>query len=127
MNRIHHITLTVTDLAKSAAWYQQLLGDAQVIEREGPGWKRIRLNWPDGLVLSFTRHDETDAGESFDHRRVGLDHIGLGCVDEAEVSGWCEKLENLGFEHGPLEDVPYGWAVTARDPDNIAVEFFCAK
>jgi hypothetical protein len=36
-------------------------------------------------------------------------------------------LDDLGFEHGPIEDVPYAWAVTARDPDNIPLEFFCAK
>lgn len=127
MNGIHHITLTVSDVSASVDWYQQLLGEAQVIEREGDGWKRIRLNWPDGLVLSFTRHDASRAGEKFDHLRIGLDHIGLGCADEAEVRGWFDKLASLGFRHGPLEDAPYGWAVTARDPDNIAVEFFCTK
>lgn len=127
MNSIHHITLTVTDAAKSARWYQDLLGEATIIERAGEGWKRTRMNWPNGLVIGVTEHDATPSGDTFSHARVGLDHIGLGCSDETEVREWHSKLESLGFEHGPLEDVAYGWAVTARDPDNIAIEFFCAK
>ncbi len=127
MSPIHHITLTVTDAAQSAAWYQALLGEATVIERVGDGWKRTRMSWPNGLVIGVTEHDTTASGDSFSHDRVGLDHIGLACANEAEVIDWHAKLENLGFEHGPLEDVAYGWAVTARDPDNIAIEFYCAK
>jgi hypothetical protein len=40
---IHHITLTVSDIAVSAQWYEALLGAAQVVKREGVGWRRIRL------------------------------------------------------------------------------------
>lgn len=124
--RIHHVTLTVVDTARSADWYQRLLGEAQVVEREGPTWRRVRMQWTSGLVIGVTTHDATGS-ERFDETRVGVDHLGLGCADEADVRAWHRRLEELGFEHGPLEDVPYGWAVTARDPDGIAVEFFCAK
>ncbi len=127
MNPIHHISFSVTDVVRSAVWYQKLIGQAEVIEREGEGWRRIRLNWPTGLVISLTQHDATSETDSFTHSRVGLDHIGLACADEADVRSWHAKIEELGFTHGPLEDVAYGWAVTARDPDNIAIEFFCAK
>ncbi len=121
---IHHVTLTVTDTARSAQWYQRLLGPATVVERQGPTWERVRMQWTSGLVIGVTRHDTT-AG-SFDCTRVGLDHLGLGCASEAEVRAWAARLEELGLEHGPLEEVSYGWAVTARDPDGIAIEFFCA-
>ena len=124
--RTHHVTLTVVDPARSAAWYQALLGPATTVERQGGTWTRIRMQWPSGLVIGVTSHDAT-AVEQFDATRIGLDHIGLGCADEAEVRAWHATLERLGFVHGPLEDVAYGWAVTARDPDGIAVEFFCAK
>jgi hypothetical protein len=42
-----------------------------------------------------------------------------------EVREWAATLTRLGFDHGPVEEAPYGWAVTARDPDNIPIEFFC--
>lgn len=124
---VHHITLTVTDAARSAEWYQRLLGEAAVIHRQGPGWTRIRMQWPDGLVIGATQHEATAADDRFDTTRVGLDHIGIGCPDEAEVRAWADRMDALGITHGPVEDVPYGWAVTARDPDGIAIEFFCAK
>ncbi len=69
----------------------------------------------------------TDADSGFDHTRVGLDHLGLACPDEARVRAWATRLDDLGFTRGPVEDVYYGWAVTARDPDGIAVEFFASK
>jgi len=113
----HHVTLTVTDVEASARWYQQLLGDALVVERTMPGWHRIRMAWPDGLVIGVT--------QPFTHLTTGLDHLGLACHTEMEVREWAATLTRLGFDHGPVEEAPYGWAVTARDPDNIPIEFFC--
>ncbi len=124
---IHHLTLTVSDVEASAEWYLRLLGPADVVRREAPGWRRIRMAWPSGIVIGVTAHDATPAGEGFDHARIGLDHVGLACATEAAVRDWAARLDELGMTRGPVEDVPYGWAVTARDPDGIAVEFFCSK
>jgi glyoxylase I family protein len=121
---IHHVTLTVTDVVRSAGWYQRLLGPAEIVERQGPSWERIRMQWPSGLVIGVTRHDAT-GDRTFDCTAVGLDHIGLGCSSAEEVRSWKARLEEIGADHGPLEEVAYGWAVTARDPDGIAMEFFC--
>jgi hypothetical protein len=43
------------------------------------------------------------------------------------LHAWAAKLDELGEVHGPVEDVQYAVAVTARTPDNIPVEFFFAK
>ncbi len=122
---VHHVTLTVRDPAASAAWYQRLLGPAQGIERSGPTWTRIRMQWP-GLVIGVTAHESTQA-RPFDETVVGLDHIGLACDSEDEVRAWHATCERLGLEHGPVEAVAYGWAITARDPDGIPIEFFCSR
>ncbi|MBU6245787.1 MAG: VOC family protein [Actinomycetales bacterium] len=127
MSGIHHLTLTVSDRVRSAQWYQDVLGPATVVHREGPGWRRIRMAWPEGLVIGVTEFEQTEPVDRFDPRRVGLDHIGISCPSGDEVHAWSRRLDELGVEHGPVEDVPYGWAVTARDPDGIAVEFFCPK
>jgi len=124
---VHHVTLTVLDAERSAEWYQRVLGPADAVTRAGDGWHRIRMAWPDGLVIGVTAHEATAAGDAFDARRVGLDHIGLACSSEDEVRAWADRLDELGVDRGPVETVPYGWAVTARDPDGIAIEFFCAK
>lgn len=124
---VHHLTLTVTDAESSADWYQRLLGPATVIRRQGPDWTRVRMQWPGGLVIGVTQHESTSGTDAFDHTRIGLDHVGLGCDGEAEVRAWAQRMDDLGIGHGPVEDVPYGWAVTARDPDGIPVEFFAGK
>lgn len=124
---VHHITLTVLDVERSSEWYQRVLGPAEAITRAGDGWHRIRMAWPDGLVIGVTAHEATAPEDAFDARRVGLDHIGLACASEEEVRAWADRLDALGVDRGPVETVPYGWAVTARDPDGIAIEFFCAK
>jgi glyoxylase I family protein len=120
---VHHVTLTVTNVRRSSEWYQAVLGPAAVVERQGPTWERIRMQWPSGLVIGVTRHDSTPQA-AFDCTRAGLDHQGLTCTDEAAVRHWHDHLASLGFEHGPVETAPYGWAVTAHDPDGIAIEFF---
>ena len=124
---IHHLTLTVLDAEASAEWYQRLLGPAEVIRRVGDGWTRVRMQWPTGVVIGVTRHDGTGAVDRFGHERVGLDHVGLGCSSEDDVRAWAEHMDRTGIAHGPVETVPYGWAVTARDPDGIPVEFFCSR
>lgn len=124
---LHHLTLSVCDVQASADWYQRLLGESIVATREAPTWSRIRLQWPNGIIIVLTKHEGTEGSDRFDHHRVGLDHIGLSCPSEAAVRAWAIRLEELGFPHGPVEDVDYGWAVTARDPDGIPVEFFCRK
>jgi len=127
VDSLHHLTLSVTDLDASVRWYQALLGESIVATREAPAWSRVRLQWPSGIIIVFTRHEATAASDRFDHTRVGLDHIGLACPSEGAVRDWAARLDELGFVHGPVEEVDYGWAVTARDPDGIAVEFFCRK
>lgn len=36
--RIHHVTITVTDLDASVAWYEQVLGLEKAVVRTGTGW-----------------------------------------------------------------------------------------
>ena len=127
MSAIHHLTLTVKDIEVSKDWYIQLLGPAQIIERASPGWRRFRLTWPSGLIIGISQHDSTTPKDVFSPDRIGLDHIGLTCKSKDEVLNWVKKLDELDIEHGPFEDVAYCWAVTARDPDNIPIEFFCPK
>jgi catechol 2,3-dioxygenase-like lactoylglutathione lyase family enzyme len=125
---IHHITLSVSDVGASVAWYEALFGPADIVEREGDGWKRTRMTWPalDDLRIAVMSHDTAPEGR-FSHLNRGLDHLGFDCTTADQVAAWADKLDTLGFEHGPIEDVPYAWVVTARDPDNIPIEFFCGK
>ena len=123
----HHIPLPVIDKAASVEWYQKLFGEASVTPRSGPGWTRARLAWPSGLIIGLTENTKTREGQSFDEGNIGLDHVGISCESESEVRAWAIKLDALGFNRGPVEDVSYCWAVTTRDPSGIPIEFFCLK
>jgi glyoxylase I family protein len=126
---VHHITLSVSDVDASVAWYQALFGAAELVTREGEGWKRTRLSWPnmENLRIGLMSHDGTNDGRTFNHLQLGLDHIGFTVATTDEIYAWATKLDELGITHGPIEDVQYGLVVTARDPDNIPIEFFYAK
>jgi glyoxylase I family protein len=126
---IHHITLTVTDVKASTTWFQALFGPADIVEREFETFTRTRMTWPelDDLRIAVMSHHAMDASATFDHLQPGLDHLGFECATPEAVHAWATKLDELGYVHGPVEDVQYAVAVTARTPDNIPVEFFFAK
>ena len=124
---LHHFTYTVADPQRSAAFYQALFGPGEAVERKGEGWTRIRVRWPNGLMLGFTRQETTPAANTFDPRRLGMDHVGFGCATEQEVHDWAARFDELGVPHGPIEEETYAVVVTGRDPDNIPVEFFWAR
>jgi catechol 2,3-dioxygenase-like lactoylglutathione lyase family enzyme len=126
---IHHLTLSISAVDASAVWYQALFGAADVVEREGEGWRRTRLTWPakSNLRIVLISHDGTADGRIFSHLNLGLDHLGFECATPEEVNEWAAKIDRLGFVRGPVEDVQYGWIVTSRDPDNIPIEFYCPK
>ena len=62
--------------------------------------------------------------ERFSEFRVGLDHVGFGYADRAELERSAQRLDELGVEHSDIKDRAYGSGVSFRDPDGIALEFF---
>jgi hypothetical protein len=41
-----------------------------------------------------------------------------------QVERWKARLDELGIANGGVVDADYGSALSFRDPDNIALEFF---
>ncbi len=60
----------------------------------------------------------------FDERRIGLDHLAFACSDRDELEAWEIRLSDLGIDNGGIVDADYGSALSCRDPDNIALDFF---
>ena len=54
----------------------------------------------------------------------GLDHLGFGVADREELQAWADHLTAVGIDHSGLVEVPYGIALSLKDPDGIALEFF---
>ena len=121
----HHLSLSVGDLERSAAWYVDLFGFEVNAHVEGKGFRRTRLRAPEsGITLALTQHEATPSGP-FDERRIGMDHVALAVDGVAAVHDLKARLEDLGVEHSEIrEPGPGAAALTLRDPDNIQLEVF---
>jgi catechol 2,3-dioxygenase-like lactoylglutathione lyase family enzyme len=120
---ITHVALTVSDLARSRPWYQQLFGSDPVIDEDTGPFHHVV--WLMGGTLVGLHHFPDPADRlPFDERRLGLDHLAFSCTNRAELEQWKDRLDDLGIVNGGIVDAPYGSGLSFRDPDNIALEFF---
>ena len=76
------------------------------------------------LMVGFRTHRTTDEKDEFDPARVGLDHIGIHVQSRAELEDWRQRLDEQGVLHSPIVEDQFGVHLNAKDPDNIAIEFF---
>lgn len=122
---LNHVALTVRDLETSGPWYRQLIGTEPVLdEHTEAGFHHLVWAFDNGTLFGIHQHDRDIEGGQFSEFRAGLDHVGFGCADRAELTKWAERLETLGIDHGGIVDAPYGSGVSFRDPDGNALEFF---
>ncbi len=122
---LNHVAVTVRDIEISGPWYRSLLGSDPILdERTDAGFRHQVWMLDGGTVFGIHQHDRAAPDENFDELRVGLDHVGFGCANRAELDNWVKRLRELGIEHGGIVDAPYGSGLSFRDPDGIALEFF---
>ena len=119
---ITHVALTVSDLGRSIPWYQQLFDADPVLDEDTGPFRHVV--WSVGSTLVGLHQFPDGRSETFDERRVGLDHLAFQCTDRAELEQWQARLDELGIAHGGIVDAGYGSGLSFRDPDNIALELF---
>jgi glyoxylase I family protein len=129
-----HIRLTVSDLARSRAFYDTLFGwdvayelpaDADEATREALGflYGGIIYSFPGGL---FGLRPVAAADDRFSEGRTGLDHLALNVASSADLDAAVEALDALGAPHGPVKDLGGLLILEFRDPDGIALELSTA-
>jgi glyoxylase I family protein len=124
MPAITHVAVTVNDLAVSVPWYTELFGSEPVLdENTGPFHHTVYLLG--NTLFGVHGFPQLESTEPFEERRPGLDHVAFGCANRAELEEWAQRLDELGIKHGGIVDAHYGSGLSFRDPDNIALEFFC--
>jgi catechol-2,3-dioxygenase len=122
---LNHVAITVRDVNVSGPWYRTLLSaDPMLDEHTDAGFRHLVWMLDGGTVFGIHQHDLPTPDERFSELRAGLDHVGFGCADRAELEKWMMRLDELGVHHGGIVDAPYGSALSFRDPDGIALEFF---
>jgi glyoxylase I family protein len=92
---------------------------------ESPGPCR-RAVWlvENQTLLGLHEFPDSSDTDLFDERRNRLDHLAFACGDRDEIEAWEVRLSELGIGNGGIVDADYGSALSCRDPDNIALEFF---
>lgn len=120
---VSHISFSVRDCEKTAAWWQEIFELPEVYRIEEDAWRAILLELPGGVAIEFQQHT-ANAGETFDPVRTGFDHLGLAVDTRDELAAWQAHFEKHGIEHTPIVDREYGAVLTFKDPDRIQLEMF---
>src|SRR5215217_7107206 len=120
---VTHVAVTVTDLARSTAWYEALFGTSPVLDEdvEAGAFHHTVFAIGGGNLFGLHQH-VAPGGAAFDEHNAGLDHVAFGCQDRAELEKWVGRLDELGVAHGGIVDAHYGSGLSFRDPDGIALE-----
>src|SRR4030081_1153070 len=123
---ITHVALTVTSLERSVPWYKDLFGSDPILDEDTGPFQRVA--WlTGGTIVGVTQFPDLDSTEPFNERRPGLDHLAFGCANRDELKAWEIRLNELGIPNGGIVDAPSYSALSFRDPDNIALEFFAPR
>lgn len=121
--QIHHIDITVSDLARSTDFYDRvlpLLGFRRVPDCDGnPVWA--------GAYAELGLQQARD-GHAHDRSSPGLHHLAFAASERAAVDRVYHQLESLGVE---ILDPPAAYdrytrgyyAVFFADPDRIKLEY----
>lgn len=119
---LHHIVLTVSDPARSAVFYERVLGI-----KAFPGDDKVRCISCGSFLLCLQRPPHQPLPhDRFDENRVGLDHIGFSVASRQELETVLQVLAELDVPTAGIEFDPDGEGeyVCFRDPDNIQVELY---
>lgn len=121
------ITLTVTNLSRSADWYGQLLGAREHRDVDPDGkLRQVALIEPrSGLELCLVSYP-SQSRTTFSEFRAGMDHLEFIVATRNQLDDWVTRLDHLGIEHSGIKAPDYtnNRMITFRDPDNIQLEFF---
>jgi catechol 2,3-dioxygenase-like lactoylglutathione lyase family enzyme len=116
-----HITINVSDLERSIAFYTDFCGLSVVRDRRLEGRHNVWLGpqpkpgEDPTFILVMVQNEVTDR----------LDHFGFQCDSRAEVDRIAEQAREQAILVEPPTDIGgiVGYFTTVRDPDGHVVEF----
>jgi catechol 2,3-dioxygenase-like lactoylglutathione lyase family enzyme len=123
---VHHICITVNDLAISEPFYDKLTEALGFTKRAVPEQRTVFYSSPDVTVIISGARPE-NKGAVFDRFRVGLHHLAFRVESRAEVDSVSKLLSRGGATilDAPAEYphyVPGYYAAYFADPDGIKLE-----
>jgi catechol 2,3-dioxygenase-like lactoylglutathione lyase family enzyme len=130
---IHHVRLTVTDIARSKDFYARLLGTGPAADfsdqAADPAVEEDPARLYGGCVFAVGEQllglrPVAEAGDRFRSTRVGLDHLSLAVASPDELQAVASRLDAAGVPHGEVAELAgFGIAIlSVQDPDDINLE-----
>jgi len=121
---LHHLSLTVSDLAVSVPWYRDVMGFEVIGDQYHDDGRTVVLGLGEsGLVLLLQEH-KAHEGSGFSEFRPGLDHLSLRVASRSALDDWQRRFDDLGIDYQPLRREDFGAVLIFRDPDRIQLELF---
>ena len=127
-----HVRLTVTDIARSKTFYDELFGWPTAVDSseavDQPGVTEDPEQFYGGVVYQTpqgTLFGLRPVGEdAFDSTRTGLDHVSFAVESRDALQSALQALDDAGIRHGEIIDLAdAGIAILSfQDPDDINVE-----
>ena len=138
---VHHVRLSVTDLGRSRAFYEGVLGLTPAIESEGdssdPAVREDPAQYFGGVIYGVGSQllglrpiadgGAPGDGAAFDPEARGLDHVSLQVGSRDDLVRAAALFAERGIAHGEVIDFPTGMSIlSVQDPDDINVELVVA-
>jgi glyoxylase I family protein len=120
---VHHLALTVSDVRRSADFYNSLLGFQTALE-----WGPRLLLSNGSMILALTPASDPAQAiptDRFNENRLGLDHLSFSIGSKAELEQAVRLMDSRRVPHGEIKDLGEGmkiYVLALRDPDNIQIE-----
>ena len=128
----HHVRLTVTDIARSKAFYDQVFGWPVAIDMSGsvdePGVRESSEQFYGGTVYQTPQGTllglRPVGDQPFDAEHTGLDHLSFTVASRADLERAAEALDGAGIAHGAVTDLTAAGIafLSIQDPDDINIE-----
>lgn len=131
-----HVRITVTDIARSRKFYDDVFGfpvayempagaDEATQQALGFLYGGLIYALPGGQLMGL--RPVASSGDAFDPDRVGLDHVSLSVASVEDLHAAVAVLDGLGISHEEIKDLGTALILEFRDPDGVALELFAAK
>jgi glyoxylase I family protein len=131
-----HARVTVTDIARSRAFYDRVFGwdvayeapadDADQATKDALAFVYGGVIYSFGAGNVFGLRPVAPGDDAFNEDRVGLDHLSFALSSLADLQAAAAALDELGVEHGGVKDLGALSVLEFRDPDGIALELSAA-
>jgi catechol 2,3-dioxygenase-like lactoylglutathione lyase family enzyme len=127
-----HVRLTVTDIARSKAFYDQVFAWPIAIDTSAsvdePGVRGSQEKFYGGTVYQTPQGTlfglRPVGSTAFDSQHTGLDHDSFAVASRADLEHAARALTDAGIEHGEVVELAdAGIAILSfQDPDDINIE-----